>query len=79
MVVFRSKRTEAAAAMVIQRWQRQLVQARLDAARAQQEVARRRWAVDKLHSAYAKRWRFEVAARREWRLKMEEEVRSVLL
>lgn len=65
--------------MVIQRWRRQLAQARLDTARAQQEVARRRWAVDKLHSAYANRWRFEVAARREWRLKMEEEeVRELL-
>lgn len=73
------KRTDAAAAMVIQRWRRQLAQARLEMVRAQQEAARRRWAVDKLHSAYAKRWRFGVAACRERRLRLEEdEVREVL-
>ncbi|CAM9488797.1 unnamed protein product [Scytosiphon promiscuus] len=67
------KRAEAAAAMVIQRWQRRLVEKRLETARAQQEVAARRWAVEKLHSAYAKRWRFEVAARKERRQQWEEE------
>ena len=45
----------------------------MEAAAARQEAARRRWAVDKLHSAYAKRWRFEVSARRERRRKLEEE------
>lgn len=68
-----SKRTDAAAAIAIQRWQRQLVQARVKSARAHQEVGRRRWAVDKLHAAYAKRWRFGVAARRDRRRKFEEE------
>lgn len=29
--------------------------------------------MDKLHAAYARRWRFEVAARKERRLKHEEE------
>lgn len=68
-----SKRAEAAAAIAIQRRQRQLVQARVESARAQREVARRRWAVDKLHAAYAKKWRFEVAARRDRRRKFEQE------
>eukprot|EP00903_Cladosiphon_okamuranus_P019699 g18102.t1 len=67
------RRTDAAAAIVIQRWQRHLVQSREESARAQKELARRRWAADKLHAAYARRWRFEVAARIERRLKLEEE------
>ncbi|CAM9608766.1 unnamed protein product [Ectocarpus fasciculatus] len=70
------KRTAAAAAMVIQRWQRRVAAARVETARARQEVANRRWAVDKLHSAYANKWRFEVAARRERRQKWEEEARK---
>ncbi|CAM9109953.1 unnamed protein product [Ectocarpus sp. 4 AP-2014] len=70
------KRTAAAAAMVIQRWQRRVAAARVETARARQEVAKRRWAVDKLHFAYANRWRFEVAARRERRQKWEEEARK---
>lgn len=72
------KRSEAVAAMVIQRWQRRVVQSRLETARAREEVASRRWAVDKLHSAYAKMWRFEVAARRERRQQWEEEEVRVL-
>ncbi len=68
-----AKRKEAAAAIVIQRWQRQRSHARAEAAAACEEASRRRWAVDKLHSAYAKRWRFEVSARRERRRKLEEE------
>lgn len=72
-----AKRTEAAAAIAIQRWQRQLVHARVESARAQQELARRRWAVGKLHAAYARRWRFQVATLRDRRRKFEaeEEVR----
>lgn len=80
-VSFRAKKnakgTDAAAAMTIQRWQRQLVHGRVESARAQHEAARRRWAVDKLHAAYARRWRFEVAARRDRRRKLEKEEEEV--
>lgn len=68
-----AKRTKAAAAIAIQRWRRQLVHARTESARAHRELATRRWAVDKLHAAYARRWRFQVAALRERRRKFEEE------
>lgn len=68
-----ARRKQSAAAMVIQRWQRQLRWSRVEAVRAREELARRRWAVDRLHAAYAGRWQFAVAVRRERRRKLEEQ------
>lgn len=59
---------------MIQRWQRGLVEAREAAARANEDAACRRWAVQKLHKAYANRWRWALAARKQRRLQWEEMV-----
>lgn len=69
-----NKKREVAAAVVIQRWRRGLVEAREAAVRANEIAADRRWAVRKLHRAYANRWRFVLAARKRRRLQWEEEV-----
>ena len=50
-----------------------MVDGRVEAVRASEEAAYRRWAVRTLHQAYANRWRSEVAARRERRHKWEKE------
>lgn len=67
-----TKRQEAGAAMVIQRWQRAHADSKTKGARAKQEAKDRRWAVGALHKAYSNKWRFEIAARKEARLKQKQ-------
>lgn len=70
----KNKNREAAAAVVIQRWRRGLVEAREAAGRAIEDAACRRWAVRKLHRAYVNRWRYALVDQKQRRLQWEEEV-----
>lgn len=54
---------EAYAAVLLQRWRRQLVEARAERDRATREAAKRRWAARTLHKAYEERWRLKLAER----------------
>lgn len=71
------ERTEAA--VVIQRWSKQVAEGRKERMQAMATAERRRWAVRTLHRAYFNKWRFELARKTALRKQREEAEEEVTL